>query len=125
MKQKITPCLWYNNQGKEAADMYCKVFANAKITAQSPFVTEIQVSGQTFILLDGGPMYAPNPSISFYYICENENELHQVWNGLSKEGKVLMAMDKYPWSEKYGWLSDKYGVSWQIALGKISDVGQK
>ena len=125
MKENITPCLWYNGQAQEAAALYCSVFANAKITAQSPIVTSIDVSGQSFTLLDGGPKYKPNASISFYYICEKEEELNKIWNAFSKEGTVLMPLDKYPWGEKYGWINDKFGISWQIALGKISDVGQK
>ncbi len=125
MKEKITPCLWFNAQAKEAATLYCSVFANAKITAQSPVVTSIDVSGQSFTLLDGGPKYKPNASISFFYICEKEEELNKIWNAFSKEGTVLMPLDKYPWGEKYGWINDKFGISWQIALGKISDVGQK
>ena len=125
MKENITPCLWYNGQAKEAAALYCSVFADAKITAQSPIVTAINVSGHSITLLDGGPMYKPNPSISFFYICEKEDELNKIWNAFSKEGTVLMPLDKYPWSEKYGWINDKFGISWQIALGKISDVGQK
>jgi len=125
MKEKITPCLWYNGQAKEAATLYCSLFADAKISAQSPIVTAITVAGQSITLLDGGAMFKPNPSISLYYIAETEEELNRVWKGLSKEGKVLMELGKYPWSEKYGWLSDKFEVSWQITLGKISDVGQK
>lgn len=125
MKEKITPCLWYDNQAKEAAALYCSVFANAKITSQSPIVTTIDVNGQSFTLLDGGPKYHPNPSISFYYVCEDEKELNRIWNAFTKEGTVMMGLDKYPWSEKYGWVADKFGVSWQIGLGKISDVGQK
>lgn len=125
MKENITPCLWYNGQAQEAAALYCSVFANAKITAQSPIVTSIDVSGHSFTLLDGGPKYKPNPSISFFYICEKEDELNKIWDAFSKEGTVLMPLDKYPWSEKYGWINDKFGISWQIALGKLSDVGQK
>ena len=125
MKEKITPCLWFNGQAKEAATLYCSVFANAKITAQSPIVTGIDVSGQSITLLDGGPMYKPNPSISFYYICEKADELDRIWNAFSQEGNVLMPLDKYPWGEKYGWINDKFGISWQLALGKINDVGQK
>jgi predicted 3-demethylubiquinone-9 3-methyltransferase (glyoxalase superfamily) len=125
MKENITPCLWYNGQAKEAAALYCSVFTDAKITAQSPIVTAINVSGHSITLLDGGPMYKPNPSISFFYICEKEDELNNIWNAFSKEGTVLMPLDKYPWSEKYGWINDKFGISWQIALGKLSDVGQK
>ena len=125
MKEKITPCLWFNGQAKEAATLYCSVFANTKITAQSPIVTAIDVSGQSFTLLDGGPKYKPNASISFYYICEKEDELNNIWNAFSKEGIVMMPLDKYPWGEKYGWINDKFGISWQLALGKISEVGQK
>jgi predicted 3-demethylubiquinone-9 3-methyltransferase (glyoxalase superfamily) len=125
MKEKITPCLWFNGQAKEAAALYCSVFANAKIAAQSPIVTAIDVSGQSITLLDGGPMYKPNPSISFFYICDKAEELDRIWNAFSKDGTVMMPLDKYPWSEKYGWITDKYGISWQLSLGKISDVGQR
>jgi predicted 3-demethylubiquinone-9 3-methyltransferase (glyoxalase superfamily) len=125
MKEKITPCLWFNGQAKEAAALYCSVFANARITEQSPFVTGIDVSGQSITLLDGGPKYKPNPSISFYYICEKPEDVDRIWSVLSKGGQVMMPLDKYPWGEKYGWITDKYGISWQLALGKVSDVGQR
>lgn len=125
MKEKITPCLWFNGQGQEAAALYCAVFADAKVTDQSPFVTGINVSGQNITLLDGGPKYKPTPAISFYYVCEKHEELDRIWNELSKEGTILMPLDKYPWGEKYGWLNDKYGISWQLSLGSINDVGQK
>ena len=125
MKKQITPCLWFNNQAKEAATMYCSVFPKSKITSQSPIVTEIKVSGQNFILLDGGPMYQPNPSISFNYICENEQELEIIWNAFAKEGSIIMPLDKYPFSEKYGWINDKFGISWQLALGEVSEIEQK
>jgi predicted 3-demethylubiquinone-9 3-methyltransferase (glyoxalase superfamily) len=125
MKEKITSCLWYNGQAKEAADLYCSVFADARITAHSPIVTAIDVSGHSITLLDGGPMYRPTPSISFYYVCVTEAEIDRIWKAFTREGKVLMELGKYPWSEKYGWVTDKFGVSWQFALGKIADVGQK
>ncbi len=93
-------------------------FEKSKITAQSPIVTEIEVSDQKFILLDGGPIYTPNPSISFYYICENIKELEKIWKAFVQEGQVMMPLDN-------GWVTDKFGISWQLSLGKISDVGQK
>ncbi|TDW97386.1 putative 3-demethylubiquinone-9 3-methyltransferase (glyoxalase superfamily) [Dinghuibacter silviterrae] len=125
MKKQITPCLWFDNQAKEAAALYCSVFKKSKITTQSPIVTEMDVSGQRLILLDGGPMYHPNPSISFYYICENVEEMEHIWEAFSKDGSIMMPLDTYPWSEKYGWVTDKFGISWQLALGKFKDVGQK
>jgi predicted 3-demethylubiquinone-9 3-methyltransferase (glyoxalase superfamily) len=125
MKEQITPCLWFNGQAQEAAALYTSVFNNSKITAQSPIVTAISVSGQSITLLDGGPMYQPNASISFYYICEDVKEFDRIWSAFIEEGTVLMPADKYPWGEKYGWVNDKYHISWQIALGKLSDVGQR
>src|SRR6478609_3969560 len=109
MKKDITPCLWFNNQAVEAASMYCSAFNKSKITSQSPIVTEIDVTGQKIILLDGGPMFQPNASVSFYYICEDEQELDLIWNTFSKEGTVMMPLDTYPWSKKYGWITDKFG----------------
>ncbi|HEV7783011.1 MAG TPA: VOC family protein [Chitinophagaceae bacterium] len=124
-KEKITPCVWYNGNAGEAAELYCSAFADARITARSPIVTAISIAGQGITLLDGGPMYQPNPSISFFCTFETEKELEQAWNTISKEGTVMMALEKYPWSEKYGWVGDKFGVSWQLSLGKLDDVGQK
>ncbi|RYY14829.1 MAG: VOC family protein, partial [Chitinophagaceae bacterium] len=125
MKQQITPCLWFNNQAKEAATFYSSHLKNSKIVAQSPIVSEIEVSGQNITLLDGGPMYQPNASISFFYICETADELNDTWEAFSKEASILMPLDKYDWSEMYGWLNDRFGISWQFSLGKIEDVGQK
>jgi predicted 3-demethylubiquinone-9 3-methyltransferase (glyoxalase superfamily) len=123
--EKITPCLWYNGNAEEAAALYCSGFEGAKVVARSAFVIELTVSGQSITLLNGGPKYQPNPSISFFYVCETEKELERIWDALTKGGTVLMALGKYPWSEKYGWVSDKFGVSWQLALGEVNEVGQK
>jgi len=75
--------------------------------------------------LNGGPAYKPNPSISFYVICETIIEIETAWNKLKEGGNVLMPLDKYDWSEKYGWVQDKFGISWQLAFGEFKDVGQK
>lgn len=125
MKELITPCLWFDGQAQEAAAFYCTQYVNAKIVAQSPVVTEIEVSGHNITLLDGGPKYQPNASISLFYICETEEEINRIWDAFIKEGTVLMPLDTYDWSKKYGWINDKYGISWQFSLGKIEEVGQK
>jgi predicted 3-demethylubiquinone-9 3-methyltransferase (glyoxalase superfamily) len=125
MKESITPCLWFNNQAHEAGEFYSSAFENAKVVMQSPIVTEIEVYGQHITLLDGGPMYRPNPSISFFYVCTSQDEINHIWAAFAKEGEILMPLDTYDWSEKYGWINDKYGISWQFALGKIEEVGQK
>lgn len=125
MKEKITPCLWFNGQARDAAAIYCAAFKSSRITAQSPFVTGIEVAGQHLTLLDGGPMYKPNASISFYVGCETTEEFDQAWNVLSKGGQVVSKPEKSPWSEKYGWISDAFGISWQLGVQKKSDIAQK
>lgn len=125
MKEKITPCLWYNGQAKEAATLYCAAFTNTKVTAQSPIVTAIDVAGQSITLLDGGPMFTPNPSISFYYAADTPEEVDRAWKAFSDGGKVMMPLDSYPWSERYGWIADKFGISWQLALRKPGDPEQR
>ncbi len=125
MKNPIYPCLWFDGQAKEAAEFYCTVFSNSTSKEENSFVTLFESAGQKFMLLNGGPTFKINPSISFFVLCETEAELDGIWNKLLEGGAVLMALDKYPWSEKYGWIQDKYGVNWQLALGKLADTGQK
>lgn len=126
MKNNIYPCIWFDRNGKEAADFYIDIFGNGKIISESPVVVTFELSGQKFMALNGGPMFKPNPAISFMVIYENPDDLEKAWNKLSEGGFAMMALDKYDWSEKYGWLQDKFGVSWQLYLGKLDDVhGQK
>ncbi len=114
----IYPCIWFDNQGKEAAAFYCEVFKDSELKQCSPMVTTFSIKGKQFMALDGGPLYKPNPSISFFVICESEEEINDSWNKLSKGGYSLMPLNTYPWSSRYGWIQDKYGVSWQLSLGK-------
>jgi predicted 3-demethylubiquinone-9 3-methyltransferase (glyoxalase superfamily) len=83
------------------------------------------MAGQKFICINGGPIFKMNPSISFFAVCETENELDAAWSQLTDGGNVLMELGKYNWSDKYGWVQDKFGASWQLSLGKREDVGQK
>jgi predicted 3-demethylubiquinone-9 3-methyltransferase (glyoxalase superfamily) len=125
MNNDIYPCLWFDGKAKEAASFYCKVFANSVIKADTPVVVTFESSGQTFMCLNGGAKFSPNPSISFFVVCETMAEIDKYWSQLLEGGSVLMPLDKYEWSEKYGWVQDKYGVSWQLSYGKMEDVGQK
>jgi predicted 3-demethylubiquinone-9 3-methyltransferase (glyoxalase superfamily) len=125
MNPVIYPCLWFDGKAKEAATFYCSVFNQAAITSDSSIVVTFEIAGQKFIGLNGGPMFTPNPSISFFVVCETLQEIDETWNKLQDGGTVLMPLDKHEWSEKYGWVQDKYGVSWQLSYGKLQDVGQK
>lgn len=125
MNNTIYPCLWFDGQAKAAAKLYCSLFKDSRITVDTPMVVTFELNGQKFMGLNGGPQFKINPSVSFFAMCETEAETNTVWNTLVEGGSVLMALDKYDWSEKYGWLQDRFGVSWQISLGNIQDVGQK
>lgn len=125
MNHEIYPCLWFKNEAREAADLYCRVFEGSVIKSASPIVVMVDLQGQQLMLLNSSGNDEFNPAISIFVVCEKAEETDRVWNLLVEHGKVLMALDKYPWSEKYGWLQDRFGVSWQVSLGKLSDVGQK
>jgi predicted 3-demethylubiquinone-9 3-methyltransferase (glyoxalase superfamily) len=125
MEKQIYPCLWFDKNAKEAAGYYISVFKNSKITSENPMVVMFDLDGQKFMALNGGPAFKPNPSISFFVTCETKEEIDSYWKKLSDGGMALMPIDKYPWSEKYGWVQDKFGISWQLNMGKIADVGQK
>lgn len=126
MENTIYPCLTIKGRIAEAADFYMNTFGNGKISQTSPFVIQITLSGQKFMLLNDGPSSKPNPSISFMVIGETADETEQYWNKLLEGGEVLMPLDSYDWSPKYGWIQDKYGVSWQLYTGeKNADTPQK
>lgn len=134
--QKITPFLWFNNNAKEAANFYVSLFKNSKIEnithygatggeisgkpKGSIMAISFKLDGQDFIALNGGPDVTFTPAVSFFVNCETGQELDELWKSLSDGGSVLMELDKYPFSEKFGWIMDKYGVSWQLNLAKRS-----
>jgi predicted 3-demethylubiquinone-9 3-methyltransferase (glyoxalase superfamily) len=125
MKNIIQPCLWFDGQAKAAAQFYCSSFKNSKVTIDTPMVVNFELEGQKFMGLNGGPNFKCNPSISFFAICETEDEIVTRWDKFLEGGSVMMSLDKYPWSEKYGWLQDQFGVSWQLMLGSVEAMGQK
>jgi predicted 3-demethylubiquinone-9 3-methyltransferase (glyoxalase superfamily) len=88
-------------------------------------VVTFELSGQKFMGLNGGPAHKINPSISFFVVCDTREEVDEAWQQLCEGGSVLMPLDSYDWSERYGWVSDRYGVNWQLSFGKLEDVGQK
>ena len=138
--QKITPFLWFDNQAEEAAKLYTSLFKNAKIgkiarygkegheihgrEAGSVMTVEFELAGYKLAGLNGGPQFKFTPAISFFVVCETEAEVDALWQKLSQDGMTLMELQKYDWSEKYGWLLDKYGLSWQVSLGRKEEVGQ-
>ncbi len=125
MINQIYPCLWFDGNAKAAADFYCSIFRNSKITTDTPLVVLFELAGKKIMGLNGGPMYKINPSISFSVQCESINETNDLWNKLIDGGKAMMPIDKYPWSERYGWLQDKFGLTWQISVAYKEGNKQK
>lgn len=142
MKQKITPNLWFDGNAQEATEFYVSVFPAAKIGMKSYYpktaeegladfqmnlagevlTVEFELGGLNFVGINAGPDFIPNPSISFMVnfdpsVDENAKEnLDQLWENLLDGGEVLMPLDAYPFSERYGWLKDRYGLTWQLIL---------
>ncbi|WP_458413346.1 VOC family protein [Schinkia sp. CFF1] len=129
--QKIVPHLWYDKDAKEAAEFYTSIFPNSKITNVTTIhdtpsgdsdIVSFELWGQKFKAISAGPYFKINPSISFIVNFDPSREkdagekINRIWNNLSEGGTVLMPLDKYPFSERYGWIQDRYGLSWQLML---------
>jgi len=122
--QKIVTFLWFDNQAEEAANFYVSLFKNSKITGVhqygeagpgpkgSVMMVNLQLEGQEFMALNGGPQFQFTPAISLFVNCETQEEVDALWDKLSAGGR----------KDRCGWLQDKYGLSWQIiptALGRL------
>lgn len=137
--RRITPCLWFNGQAKEVAEFYTTTFNNAQIfrtdyytdagkevhghEAGDVLTVSFEIEGQSFMALNGGPQFAINPSISFIVSRPTIEEVNTLWEKLSDNAKILMPLGAYDFNERYGWLTDKFGVSWQIILAEDASDG--
>lgn len=122
--QKITPCLWFDDQGEEAAQFYTTVFSNSRILdiarygAAGPrpegtvMTVTFELDGQRFVALNGGPEFTFNEAISFQVSCQTQDEVDHFWSKLSEGGQ----------EGPCGWLKDRYGVSWQIVPTALAEL---
>jgi predicted 3-demethylubiquinone-9 3-methyltransferase (glyoxalase superfamily) len=120
IKQKISPCLWFDTQAEQAANFYVAVFKNSRIKQinrygnagqdvhrkepGSVMVVEFEIEGQTFTALNGGPHFKFNEAVSFQVMCDTQAEIDYFWSKLAEGGQ----------EGQCGWLKDKYGLSWQV-----------
>jgi predicted 3-demethylubiquinone-9 3-methyltransferase (glyoxalase superfamily) len=116
MLHSIGTCLWFDGKAKEAAYYYKEIFGEVSIISENPMAVVYNLYGRRFMNLNAGPGYPINPSISFYISVDTESEINSLWDIIVTDGKILMPLNKYPWSEKYGWCADKFGVNWQLML---------
>jgi predicted 3-demethylubiquinone-9 3-methyltransferase (glyoxalase superfamily) len=128
--QRITPCLWFDDQAEEAAKYYVGIFKNSKITnvarysnagqeihkrpAGSVMIVEFVLDGQTFTALNGGPVFEFNEAVSLQVYCESQAEIDYYWEKLSQGGDEK--------AQQCGWLKDKYGLSWQVVPNIIGEL---
>ncbi|MBS1609851.1 MAG: VOC family protein [Bacteroidetes bacterium] len=124
IKQKITPFLWFDSNAEEAANYYTTIFENSKITKVvrytkagpgpegSVVTVEFELEGQTFVALNGGPIFKFTEAVSFVVNCETQEEVDFYWNKLTADGGQ---------ESQCGWLKDKFGLSWQIVPTLLID----
>jgi len=125
--QKITPHIWFDKEAQDAAAFYVSVFGKFGKDSKIRNVTAlhntpsgsvdlvcVDILGQEFRLISAGPYFKINPSVSFLVACRTKDDVDVLWKKLSQGGVALMELGEYPFSEKYGWIQDQYGVSWQL-----------
>jgi predicted 3-demethylubiquinone-9 3-methyltransferase (glyoxalase superfamily) len=136
--KKVSTCLWFDKEAKEAAEFYASIFKDSKVkniatlhNTPSPTpsgsvdIISFELLGQAFMAISAGPLFKFNPLISFHVKCRTKDEVDAIWEKLSKGGTVLMKLGEYRFSEKYGWIQDKYGLSWQMIFAGKNEIKQK
>jgi predicted 3-demethylubiquinone-9 3-methyltransferase (glyoxalase superfamily) len=135
----IVPCVWLDDQAEEAAAFYAATFPAGRVTGRSRYpesfdnpgrkprgsvlTVELEIAGQPVTVLNGGPLFVLNPSLSFFLHVATPDEANRLFGALAEGGKALMPIDAYPWSERYGWVQDRFGVSWQVIAGRPAPGG--
>lgn len=124
MNNQLYPCLWFDGQAKAAADFYSTAFNQVKIVSDTPMVVIFEIEGKKIMGLNGGPMFSINPSISLFVTYPDGAKIDALWQKLSEGGSALIPLGQYPWAEKYGWVKDQFGVTWQLMQGEVPPHGQ-
>jgi predicted 3-demethylubiquinone-9 3-methyltransferase (glyoxalase superfamily) len=126
IKQRISPCLWFDGEAEDAANFYVSIFKDARITAVSRYgeagpgpkgsvmAIEFELDGQTFTAVNGGPMFKFTEAVSMMVHCETQAEVDHYWEKLSAGGKP----------GRCAWLKDKFGVSWQVVPTALIELMQ-
>ncbi len=132
--QKIVPHLWYDKEAKEAALFYISLFEKSKLLNVTTLhdtpsgdaeMISFELAGKKFEAISAGPYFSFNPSISLMVACRSEEEVDRLWKALSEGGSELMELGEYPFSKRYGWIQDRYGLSWQLMYTDSGQTAQK
>lgn len=132
--QKIVPHLWFDTEAAEAAEFYMSLFENSRLLIKNILkdtpsgdaeILSIQLAGQDFMLISAGPYFKFTPAVSFLVSCRTPEEVEAFWGKMIEGGAALMPLDTYDFSARYGWLMDKYGLSWQFMCTGEAPITQK
>jgi predicted 3-demethylubiquinone-9 3-methyltransferase (glyoxalase superfamily) len=132
--QKITPHLWFDTEAVEAANFYASTFPDSAVTNVTTIhdtpsgdtdIVSFQLWGMPFMAISAGPLFKFTPAVSFTVSCSTKEQVDALWDQLSEGGTELMPLAPYPFSERYGWTTDRYGLSWQIMLAGDEQMGQR
>ena len=133
MKQ-IVPHLWFDKEAKEAAEFYTRLFPDSRINSSHILqdtpsgdaeTVDFTLAGQPFEAISAGPVFQFNPSISLMVACRTAEEVDTLYHALSDGGVDLMPLGEYPFSHRYSWVQDRYGLSWQLMLVEGEPPAQK
>lgn len=134
MNNKISTHLWFDKEAKDAAALYTSLFPNSCIKQTTVLegtpsgtvdLLVIDLAGQEFTLISAGPYFKFTNGVSFLVVCETKEEVDALWKKLSEGGVAQMELGSYPFSERYGWLRDRFGLSWQLMYQNGQPVTQK
>lgn len=117
----IYPCFWFDQQASEAFEFYHNVFPGSKIQSQNAMVTTIDLLGIRLMALNGGPKYKISPAISLFVYTGDALEIDRLYHALSQGGMVRIPLGEYPWSPRYAWVEDRFGVNWQLDVDPINN----
>jgi predicted 3-demethylubiquinone-9 3-methyltransferase (glyoxalase superfamily) len=139
MAAKILPHLWFDGAAEEAAALYTTLVPGSGIGTVTRYgkagfehhgqpegqamSVEFRLGGQKMLALNGGPHFRPTPAVSYFLAFEDRAALDRAWEALGEGGQERMPLDAYPWSPRYGWIDDRWGMSWQLALGDPAQTG--
>lgn len=123
MNQQLYTCLLYDGKAQEAAQFYGKTIGTFEVLAQNEMLVDFTLCGSRLMTLNAGPNFKLTPAISLFLLCNTVEETDRVYHALIEGGKALMPLDAYDWSPRYGWLQDKYGLTWQVMY--TEDAGAK